>query len=62
MSEYTALTAWLPAPIASRVGEPADSDILEVLEDAAAEASNTCGETVLNMTAPVRGVGTVECR
>jgi hypothetical protein len=43
MSEYTALTAWLPAPIASRVGEPADSDILEVLEDAAAEASNTCG-------------------
>ena len=43
MSEYTALTSWLPAPFASRVGEPADSDILEVLEDAAAEASITCG-------------------
>jgi hypothetical protein len=43
MSEYTVLTSWLPAPFASRVGEPADSDILEVLEDAAAEASITCG-------------------
>ncbi len=39
MSEYTALTSWLPAPIASQVGGPAD--ILEVLEDAAGEASIT---------------------
>lgn len=38
MSEYTALTSWLPAPTAIRVREVADSP--EAL--AAGEASNTC--------------------